>query len=84
MFTIEEKKEFILSAKFRAKFEKIRAELIEKEIEDNKNNYSNEELKVLRKLLKDSIDSFNKDNETYIKGSVLFGLDEIKQRYNIK
>ena len=30
MFTIEQKKEFVLSAKFRAKFEKMRAELIEK------------------------------------------------------
>lgn len=84
MFTIEQKKEFVLSAKFRAKFEKMRAELIEKEITDNKDNYSDEELKVLNDLLKRSIEDYEKDHDTYVRGQLFFGLDEIKERFNVK
>lgn len=79
MFSLEQKKEFVLSAKFRAQFEKVREEAIRKEIQENKDNYSSMELEVLNKLLEESIETYNKENETYIKGSVLVGAEELKE-----
>lgn len=77
MFTLDQKKEFVLEAKFRAQFEKIRTEAIRKEIQDNRENYSDKELEVLNRLLQRSIEDYEKAHSTYINGTVHVGAEDL-------
>lgn len=81
MFSMEQKKEFVLKSKIRAIIENLKIEAIKKEIEENKNNYSVKELEIFDNLLQESIENYNKDFETYTKGSIIFVIEELKQKH---
>ena len=75
--SMDDKKEFVISSKFKAQFEKLRTEAIRKDIEENKDKYTDIELKVLNKLLEESISNYEKNNESYMKGSLIFGAEDL-------
>lgn len=80
-FSLEKRKELIKEFKVKAIVEKLKAEAIEKEIQDNKSNYTDEELEIFGKLLQEANRDYDKYQETYVKGSLVFGVEELKQRY---
>ena len=59
--------------------DKLKAEAIEKEIKDNGSKYTDEELEIFNKLLRESNESYLEKQETYCKGSLLFGLEDLRR-----
>lgn len=80
-FSLEKRKELTKEFKIRAIVEKLKIEAIEKEIQDNKSNYTDKELEIFNDLLQEANKDYNKCQETYSKGSILFGIEELTQRY---
>lgn len=80
-FSLEKRKEIVKEFKVKAIVEKLKSEAIAKEIQDNKSNYTDEELEILNNLLHEANETYIKYQETYVKGNVLLGIDELKQRY---
>lgn len=78
-FSLEQKKELTREFKIMAIVEKLKAEAIAKEMQDNKDNYTDKELEILNNLLHKANEEHIKCQETYIKGSVLFGAEELSQ-----
>lgn len=80
-FSLEKRKELIKEFKIKAIVEKLKAEAIEKEMKDNKGGYTDEELEIFNKLLQEANKDYDKYHETYVKGNLIFGIEELKQRY---
>ena len=38
-------------------------------------------MEIFDNLLQESIENYNKDFETYTKGSIIFGIEELKQKH---
>lgn len=80
-FSLEKRKEIVKEFKVKAIVEKLKSEAIAKEIQYNKSNYTDEELEILNNLLHEANETYIKYQETYVKGDILLGIDELKQRY---
>lgn len=77
-FSNEAMKKYIMGEKVRARVAKLQIEAISKEMEENKDKYSSEELNVLNELLQRAMKDHDKHYETYSKGTIIYGIGELK------
>lgn len=80
-FSLEKKLELTKEFKIRAIVEKLKVDAIIREIQDNKSNYTDKELETFNKLLQEANKTYEKYQETYSKGNIIFGIEDLAKKY---